>query len=186
METTLPTGSYYAVTPVILNPASRGSVGAKLRPDSGKSQDGLRFDPLIDPNIYSDPFDVRVMKEATRFVRKLAKHMELDPGLGGTEFYPTKEVASNKDDEALEQFIREGSLTFFYACGTCKMGPGSDPTAVVDHRLRVHGVDRLRIIDTSVIPKVVAGHTCAAAVMITEKAADMIREDNTKTSSKEE
>lgn len=121
METTLPTGSYYAVTPVILNPASRGSVGAKLRPDSGKSQDGLRFDPLIDPNIYSDPFDVRVMKEATRFVRKLAKHMELDPGLGGTEFYPTKEVASNKDDEALEQFIREGSLTFFYACGTCKV-----------------------------------------------------------------
>ncbi|KAF9327595.1 hypothetical protein BG006_009107 [Podila minutissima] len=187
MDGPFPMDSYYAVTPVILNPASRGSVGAKLQPNSAKKgQDELRFDPVVDPNIYSDPFDMRVMKESIRFLRKLAKHMELDPGLGGKEWYPTEAVASNEDDEALEQVIRENTATFFHACGTCKMGPAGDPTTVVNHRLRVHGMDRLRIIDTSIIPKVVAGHTCAAAVMIAEKAADMIREDNTKMSSKEE
>ncbi|KAG0019960.1 N-acetyllactosaminide beta-1,3-N-acetylglucosaminyltransferase 3 [Podila clonocystis] len=182
MEGAIPRDSYYAVIPVILNPASRGSVGAKLRPDSAKKgQEGLRFDPVIDPNIYSDPFDMRVMKEAIRFVRKLAKHMELDPGLGGKEWYPTEAVANNEDDEALEQVIRESSVTFFHAWERSVTLPllwtiACGCMAWTD----------LRIIDTSVIPKVVACHTCAVAVMIAEKVADMIREDNTKTSSKEE
>ncbi|KAF9212025.1 hypothetical protein BGZ59_007308 [Podila verticillata] len=185
MEGNLPSDTFYTITPVVLNPVSRGSVNATVR-QSVKGQDGLWFDPVINPNIYSDPFDMRVMKEAIRFLRKLGKHMETEPDLGGKEWYPTEAVASSDNDEALEAFIREGSASFFHACGTCKMGPITDPMAVVDHRLRVHGVDRLRVVDTSVIPKVIAGHTCAAVVMIAEKAADMIREDNTKASAKEE
>ncbi|KAG0034766.1 hypothetical protein BGZ82_005615 [Podila clonocystis] len=184
MERGSPKGNYYSISPVILNPASRGSVGATVR--QSKAQDGVWFDPAIDPNIYSDPFDMRVMKEAMRFVRKFAKHMALDPALGGKEWYPSEEKVSSEDDEGLEAVIREGSASYFHACGTCKMGPASDPTAVVDHRLRVHGVDRLRVIDTSIFPKVIAGHTCAPVVMVAEKAADMIREDNSKANAKEE
>ncbi|KAF9377232.1 hypothetical protein CPC16_011927 [Podila verticillata] len=176
-------GSYYTITAIILNPVSRGTVDAAVR--QSKGQNGLCFDPVIDPNIYSDPFDVRVMRESMRFVRKLAKHLVLDPDLGGKEWYPSEAVPT-ADDDALEKVIREGSATIFHACGTCKMGLASDPMAVVDHRLRVHGVDRLRIIDTSVIPKVIAGHTCAPTVMIAEKAADMIREDYLKATAKEE
>ncbi|KAG0086525.1 hypothetical protein BGZ93_004688 [Podila epicladia] len=184
MDRGTPKGNYYTISPVILNPASRGSVKASVR--QSKGLDGVWFDPAIDPNIYSDPFDMRVMKEAMRFVRKFAKYMEVDPDLGGKECYPSEAAASSEDDEELEAAIRDGSASYFHACGTCKMGPASDPTAVVDHRLRVHGVDRLRVIDTSIIPKVIAGHTCAPVVMVAEKAADMIREDNSKASAKEE
>ncbi|MEO7338135.1 MAG: GMC oxidoreductase, partial [Caldimonas sp.] len=61
--------------------------------------------------------------------------------------------------------------------GTCQMGPAGDPRAVVDARLRVHGIDRLRVIDCSVMPTLVSGNTNAPAVMMAEKAVDMIRQD---------
>ena len=88
------------------------------------------------------------------------------------EHLPGPETAS---DEALMAYARGYATTVFHPCGTCKMG--SDPKAVVDARLRVHGIAGLRVADASIMPTLTSGNTNAPTIMIGEKAADMIRED---------
>jgi len=90
------------------------------------------------------------------------------------EFRPGDVVQS--DDEILH-FCREYGATIFHPSGTAKMGPASDPLAVVDERLRVHGVAGLRVVDCSVMPTLVSGNTNVPVVMMAERAADFIRED---------
>ncbi|MEE8197249.1 MAG: GMC oxidoreductase, partial [Acidiferrobacterales bacterium] len=72
-------------------------------------------------------------------------------------------------------FARNTGVTIFHPCGTCKMGP--DPAAVVDERLCVHGISALRVVDCSIMPTITSGNTHAPAVMIAEKAADMMLAD---------
>ncbi len=79
------------------------------------------------------------------------------------------------DDPALLEFARNNGATIFHPSCTCKMG--NDPMAVVDARLRVHGIDGLRVVDCSIMPLLVSGNTNAPVMMIAEKAVDMIRED---------
>ncbi len=79
------------------------------------------------------------------------------------------------DDAALLEYCRNNGATIFHPTGTCRMG--TDANAVVDARLRVHGVAGLRVVDCSVMPTLVSGNTNAAAVMLAEKASDMIRDD---------
>ena len=91
---------------------------------------------------------------------------------GGQE---VKASASAQSDAEIEQFIRGHADTIYHPVGTCRMG--EDPLAVVSARLRVHGVDGLRVVDASVMPQVVGGNTNAPVIMMAEKAVDMIKED---------
>ncbi|KAG0221602.1 hypothetical protein BGW41_006636 [Actinomortierella wolfii] len=162
--------NYYTMIAILLNPVSRGSITFEA------TDDGSILKPLLDPNYYSDNFDLRVMREAIKFIRRLGKRMELDPELGGVEFFPNEVVVPSDNNARMDHFLRGDTTTFFHNVGTCKMGPASDPMAVVDHELKVHGISQLRVVDASIIPKVPSGHTCSPTVMIAEKAADMMKE----------
>jgi choline dehydrogenase-like flavoprotein len=92
----------------------------------------------------------------------------------GKELVPGGHIES---DEALEAFVRETVATVYHPVGTCKMGPETDPMAVVDARLCVRGIGGLRVADASIMPSIVAGNTSAPAMMIGERAAAFILED---------
>ena len=127
--------------------------------------------PRITPNYLSTEYDRRIMVEGLKMVRRIAhapafaRHvaMEREPG------------AENVSDETLLAYAREKGNTIFHPTSTCRMG--SDPRAVVDSRLKVRGIEGLRVADCSVMPTVVSGNTNAPAVMIGEKCAHMILED---------
>ncbi len=148
-----------------LRPQSRGSIHIK-------SRDALQA-PAIQANYLSTPTDQRCAVAGIKFARQLASQPALH-GLLDSEHLPGAAVAT--DDELLE-FARAYGATIFHPVGTCKMG--SDPMAVVDARLRVHGVEGLRVVDASVMPTLTSGNTHAPVVMIAEKAADMILQDAT-------
>ncbi|KAF9105055.1 hypothetical protein BGX27_009834 [Mortierella sp. AM989] len=174
-----PSGNYYTLMVVVLNPASKGRTGAMATEVSarGNGEKCLRLEPLVDPNYFADDFDMRVMKEAMKFARRLGRRMQLNPELAGVEYYPGEKAVPDDDSLAMEEFIRRETISSFHAVGTCPMGPSSNPEAVVDARLRVHGVDAVRVVDASIFPRALAGHTAASTVMVAEKSSDMIKED---------
>ncbi|MCX7893469.1 MAG: choline dehydrogenase [Burkholderiales bacterium] len=146
-----------------LRPESRGHVRLK-------SRDPLAA-PAMQPNYLSAALDRRVAIAAIRFARRLARAPALADYIDA-EYRPGD--AAESDDELLE-FAREYGATIFHPSGTCRMG--ADRLAVVDDRLRVHGVEGLRVVDGSVMPTLVSGNTNAPVVMIAEKAADLVVED---------
>ena len=146
-----------------LRPTSRGAVMIK-------SRDPLAA-PAMQPNYLSTELDCRTMVEGVKVARKLARTQALAE-LIGDEYRPGDGAQS--DDDVLE-FVRSYGATIFHPVGTCKMG--ADAQAVVDARLRVHGVAGLRVVDASIMPMLVSGNTNAPVVMIAEKAADMILQD---------
>jgi choline dehydrogenase len=128
-------------------------------------------DPEIQPNYLSDPNDRRVHLGGMRLVRRMLSTPELAPYLE-SETLPGPSVQS--DDELLDFAFRNGSTTY-HLIGTARMGPATDPTAVVDDRLLVHGMEGLRVVDASIMPSMPSANTYATTLMIAEKAADMIR-----------
>lgn len=124
--------------------------------------------PAIDPRYFTDPEDLRVMREGIRLTREILSQKAYD-GFRGSEYAPGSAVTS---DTALDDYIRNHAQTLYHPVGTCKMG--SDDMAVVDSRLRVHGIDGLRVVDASIMPNITSGNTNFPAMMIAEKAADMI------------
>lgn len=125
----------------------------------------------IDPNVLSDQYDVDTLVMSIKQMRKIASQSALDEWRG-REIYPGPDVQS---DEDLADYARSAVLSYHHQNGTCKMGV--DDLAVVDPRLRVRGVEGLRVADASIFPFVMAGNTNAPAIMVGEKAADMIKED---------
>ena len=144
-------------------PESRGSVRAQ-------SAD-VFADPLVQPNYMDDERDRATLLGGMRLARQLLQSPELAP-ISTAESLPGAQVRS--DDELLD-FARRYGVSSYHVNGTARMGPASDRGAVVDAELRVHGLTGLRVVDASVMPSIPSANTCAATMMIAEKAADMIR-----------
>jgi choline dehydrogenase len=126
--------------------------------------------PLMQANYLSTEHDRTTLIAGLRLARKLAATRAMAPFVAG-EYRPGSDVTT--DDELLE-FAKNTGGTIFHPSGTTKMGPASDPYAVVDAALRVHGLAGLRVVDCGVMPTLVSGNTNAPVVMIAEKAADVI------------
>ncbi|KAF9082068.1 hypothetical protein BGX23_000138 [Mortierella sp. AD031] len=161
---------HYTLIGLLLNPVSSGTVKIS------EVKDG-KIETLIDPNYFEDEFDTRVLAETMRFIRRIGEKMRLDPACGGVEINPGAKNVPDDDEAKLQEYVKMHSSVYYHPTSTCRMGPASDPLAVVDSRLNVYGIDRLRVVDASVMPKIPAAHTCAPTIMIAEKAADMIKED---------
>jgi choline dehydrogenase len=143
-----------------LRPESRGTVHIQ----SGAVDEA----PKIHPNYLATEEDCRVSMDGVRTSRRIAETPAMRP-LVQEEYSPGKSIQS---DEELLDFVRSDGTTIFHPVGTCRMG--SDATAVVDPALRVRGLEGLRIADCSIMPTLVSGNTNAAAIMIGEKASDLL------------
>ncbi len=147
----------------------------QLRPESRgrilpKSSDPAAY-PAIHPNYLATPGDERTLLAGMKLSRRLAETEALRP-------YVAEEIRPGPDaktDERLLDDARRTAATIYHPVGTCKMG--SDAMAVVDARLRVHGIQGLRVVDASIMPTLTSGNTNAPVIMIAEKAAEMIRAD---------
>lgn len=158
----------FGVFPMILRPKSRGYI--KLR-----SNNPMQY-PLLYHNYLTHPDDVRVMREGVKAGLALGETAAMKRF--GSRFH-RRHVPGCKQlplftDEYWECFIRQYTMTIYHMSGTAKMGPASDPAAVVDPKLRVYGVQGLRVIDASVMPQITSGNINAPVIMIGEKGADMI------------
>jgi choline dehydrogenase len=152
------------------------SIGVfKIRPESRGSVHIKSADPLQDPairvNYLAHPDDVDTYRRAVRMVREIAAQPALAPYLV-CETRPGPEIVSDDD---LIDYIRQTGQTAWHGISTCRMGSG--PMDVVDSRLRVRGVEGLRVADISIMPSMVSPNTNAPAILIGEKAADMVRQD---------
>ncbi len=154
-------GHGYSCHVCLLRPKSRGSVRIG-GPDPHAA-------PLIDPNFLAERDDV------DRLVRgfKAMRHILAQPALASQGGRELADSAQATTDAQIEAFIRSHADTIYHPVGSCRMGP--TPDDVVDAELRVHGIDGLRVVDASIMPRIVSGNTNAAVLMIAEKAADLIR-----------
>ena len=154
-------GHGYGLITILLRPKSSGTVRL-AGPDPDAS-------PVIDPAFYSEPDDIDDMLRGLRLARRILEAPAWDR-VRGAEIRPGPKVQSDAD---LKAYIRASSQTCFHPVGTCAMG--KDERDVVDAQLRVRGVEGLRVVDASIIPRMIGGNTNAPVIMIAEKAADMIR-----------
>jgi choline dehydrogenase len=154
-------GSGFIGLVCLTHPQSRGSVS--LHSPDPKDAPSIRI------NYLQNKSDGQKLVAGIKLIRKLFQTRAFDE-LRGEEVAPGADVQS---DETLEAYIRESCTTLFHPVGTCKMG--TDPMAVVDPELRVHGVEGLRVVDASIMPTLTTGNTNAPTIMIAEKAADLIK-----------
>ncbi|XP_058120244.1 glucose dehydrogenase [FAD, quinone]-like [Anopheles ziemanni] len=160
----------FAISPILMRPKSRGRIYLK-------SANPFRW-PRMDGNFFGNYDDLAVLREGakltvtlveSRHFRSFGAKLHTTPFLGceGHRF---------RSDEYWECAIRRIGSSLQHQCGTCKMGPTTDPEAVVNPQLQVYGIRGLRVVDASIIPTIPASHTNAVVFMIGEKAADMVKE----------
>jgi choline dehydrogenase-like flavoprotein len=149
---------------VLLQPGSHGRISlASANPAEP---------PVIDPGYLTAESDLRGLVAGLRIAERLCDTTALRPYIGA----PMAPWPGNVDDATLKTYIRKHAQTTYHPVGTCRMG--GDDAAVVDCELRVRGLDGLRVVDASVMPRIIRGHTHAPTVMIAERAADLIRASN--------
>jgi len=153
-------GHGYSLNTILLRPKSRGTIGIRAGGE-----------PVIDLNMMSAEEDLDTLLKALSQSRRLLNSSAFQV-LEPEEFRPGPDLQS---DGELRDYIRNNAQTIYHPVGTCKMGPRSDRTAVVDPELKVHGINNLRVVDGSIMPTLTSGNTNAPIIMIAEKAADMIR-----------
>jgi choline dehydrogenase len=149
-----------------LRPESRG----EIRLASADPQD----QPTIIPNYLSTDTDRRTIVAGVNIARRIARHAPLAAKIS-REYRPDAGLSMDDHDATLD-WVRNNTASIYHPTGTCRMGQGRD--AVVDARLRVHGIGGLRVADCSIMPEIISGNTNAPAIMIGEKASTMIMEDN--------
>ncbi|PSN33241.1 Glucose dehydrogenase [FAD, quinone] [Blattella germanica] len=163
---------HVTISPVVLHPKSRGYLTLR----SNNPMDP----PLMYANYFTDPSDMATLLDAINMTLKLGNTRVLRQGFGFELDKTPHPACANKypfgTDGYWECYARTETGPENHQVGTCRMGPSSDPMAVVDPQLQVYGVKRLRVMDCSIIPTVVSGNTNAPAIMIAEKGTDMIKQ----------
>ena len=154
-------GMTVAICPV--RPDSRGTIMARSADPFAKA--------VITPNYLSAASDIQVLLAGTRFAREIFA----SPAIAQHSAVETLPGPDVRTDEQLTQYFKDFGSTIYHPVGTCRMGEG--PAAVVDSRLRVHGIGGLRVADASIMPTLTTGNTNAPTIMIGEKCAAMIKED---------
>ncbi|MGX7873996.1 GMC family oxidoreductase [Mesorhizobium sp. ORM6] len=145
----------------MLRPKSRGTVGLRSR----DAADPIRFTT----GFLSDPDDLALLLAGMKIARNILRQPALR-AVVAEELSPGEDA--DLSDETISDHILEHAKTVYHPCGTCRMG--TDEEAVVDARLRVRGVSRLRICDASIMPRLISGNTNAPVIMIADRCADFI------------
>jgi choline dehydrogenase len=132
-------------------------------------------DPAVPPRFVMNYLQTQEDRDALRIAVKLIREVHAQPGFAAYRGPEIKPGADVRTDAEIDAWVRATVETGYHPVGTCKMGPDSDPTAVVDPTCRVHGIGSLRVVDASIMPSIVSGNTNAATIMIGERASDLIR-----------
>jgi choline dehydrogenase len=175
-----PTRNDVQVQPTSSTPVGQTNIdvriGCRLElPDSAGTLSLESADPDVQPKLdyqfLSEPWDLERLREAVRAAVKLFEHPSFE-GIIGERISPTDDTLAS--DNSLDLWMQQTVSIAGHTSCTCRMGPSSDPTAVVDQYCRVHGLTGLRVVDASVMPEVIRANTNATTIMIGERAADLI------------
>jgi choline dehydrogenase len=150
------------LTSCLLRPKARGSVRLRSANPADK--------PLVDANFFGHPEDLRLTLASLKFARKLLATKPLGPKIAD-ELLPGSDIVN---DDALVEYCGRTVKTNYHPSGSARMGPDGDPMAVLDSRMRVRGIDNLRVIDCSAIPFIPSANTNAAALMLGHRAAEFV------------
>ncbi|XP_075155523.1 glucose dehydrogenase [FAD, quinone]-like [Haematobia irritans] len=162
----------FLIFPMILQPRSRGRIMLRSKDP--------RDHPLIYPNYFHDPYDMNIIVRGLQKSLNLMKHpamRKINAHILDKTIPACRKYGDIESPEYLQCYARHFTFTIYHQSCTAKMGPKWDREAVVDPRLRVYGIEKLRVVDASIMPKLVAGHPNGPVYMIAEKAADMIKQD---------
>lgn len=162
----VPKGHGFSIGPTLIRPKSRGFVG--LRSTNPKDA------PIIQPNYFENAEDLELMVKGYRLAIDLTNAKAFDEFRG--DVYSDEKIKAiyhHSTDQEIADYIRQNVETIYHPVGTCKMG--NDDLAVVDSKLKVHGIDNLRVVDASIFPTAIGGNPNAVVIMVAEKAADLIK-----------